>query len=112
MSAFANLPIAHKLMVAFAAVVVIIVASSAVIYSRLLIEWARHGRVHTAEILETLQNAMDAMLDQETGLRGYLITEDERFLEPYHKGGNNFTTAVQELKDLTHNPPSSAVSMN
>jgi CHASE3 domain sensor protein len=47
---------------------------------------------------------MDAMLDQETGVRGYLITADERFLEPYHKGGNNFTTAVQEMKDLTHNP--------
>jgi signal transduction histidine kinase len=39
-------------------------------------------------------------VDQETGVRGYLITGEERFLEPYHKGGLAYTTAFQRLKDL------------
>ena len=106
MSAFANLPISRKLMAAFAAVVVVIFASSAIVYDRLLvIEWAKDWRVHTTDVLETLQNAMDAMVDQETGVRGYLITGDERFLEPYHRGGNAYTAAIQKIKDLTSDNP-------
>ena len=98
MSAFANLPISRKLMAAFAAVVVVIFASSAIVFDRLrVIEWAHDWRVHTIDVLDTLQNAMDAMLDQETGLRGYLVTGDEKFLEPYHRGGNAYTVAIQKL---------------
>ena len=106
MSAFANLPISRKLMAAFAAVVVVVFASSAIVFDRLrVIEWAHDWRVHTIDVLDTLQNAMDAMLDQETGLRGYLITGDEKFLEPYHRGGNAYTAAIQKLRDLaTDNP--------
>jgi CHASE3 domain sensor protein len=34
--------------------------------------------------LGKLRTALDAMLDQETGVRGHLIAGEERFLEPYH----------------------------
>ena len=106
MSAFANLPISRKLMAAFAAVVVVIFASSAIVYDRLLvIEGAKNRRVHTTNVLETLHEAMDAMVDQETGVRGYLITGDERFLEPYHRGGNAYTAAIQKIRDLTSDNP-------
>ena len=48
MSAFANLPISRKLMAAFAAVVVVIFESSAIVFDRLrVIEWAHDWRVHT-----------------------------------------------------------------
>jgi signal transduction histidine kinase len=30
-----------------------------------------------------------------------LITGDEKFLEPYHRGGNAYTAAIQKIKDLT-----------
>ena len=106
MSAFANLPISRKLMAAFSAVVVVVFASSAIVFDRLcVIEWAHDWRVHTIDVLDTLQNAMDAMLDQETGLRGYLITGDEKFLEPYHRGGNAYTAASQKIRDLTSDNP-------
>ena len=106
MFAFANLPIPRKLMAAFAAVVVVIFVSSAIVYDRLrVIEWAKDLRVHTTDVLETLQKALDAMVDQETGVRGYLITGDEKFLEPYHKGGNAYTAAIQKIKALTSDDP-------
>jgi CHASE3 domain sensor protein len=113
-SALANLPISRKLMAAFVAVVVVILASSAIVYSSLLvIEWAKNWRVHTTDVLETLQKAKDAIVDQETGVRGYLITGDEKFLEPYHRGGNAYTAAVQKVKDSPRTtPPSRAGSMN
>ena len=79
-SAFANLPISRKLMAAFSAVVVVIFVSSAIVYDRLrVIEWAKNMRVEATDVLETLQAAMDAMVDQETGVRGYLINGDEKF---------------------------------
>jgi signal transduction histidine kinase len=105
-SAFANLPISRKLIAAFAAVVVVIFASSAIVYGRLLvIEWAKDWRLHTTAVLETLQKAMDAIVDQETGVRGYLITGDEKFLEPYHRGGDAYTAAIQKITDLTSDNP-------
>ena len=106
MSALANLPISRKLMAAFAAVVVVILASGAIVYDRLLlIEEAKNARVHTTDVLETLHDAMDAMVDQETGVRGYLITGDEKFLEPYHRGGNAYIAAIRKLRDLTSDNP-------
>jgi signal transduction histidine kinase len=105
-SAFANLPISRKLLAAFAAVVVVIFVSSAIVYDRLrVIEWAKNMRVQTTDVLETLQATMDAMVDQETGVRGYLINGDENFLEPYHRGGNAYSASIQKIKDLTSDDP-------
>src|SRR4051812_40542817 len=106
MSAFANLPISRKLIAAFAAVVAVILASSAIVDDRLrVIELAKNARVHTTDILETLQQAMDAMVDQETSVRGYLIAGNEEFLEPYHRGSDVYTAALQKAKDLTRDNP-------
>jgi signal transduction histidine kinase len=105
-SAFANLPISRKLMTAFAAVVVIIFMSSVIVYDRLrVIESAHNMRVHANDVLETLEAAKDAMVNQETGVRGYLINGDEKFLEPYHRGGEAYTAAIQKIKDLTSDNP-------
>src|ERR1700730_999830 len=93
-------------MAAFAAVIVVIFASSALVYDRLLvIEWVKNWRVHTADVLDTLQNTRNAMVDQETGVRGYLITGNKKFLEPYYRGGNAYAAAFQKIKDLTSDNP-------
>jgi CHASE3 domain sensor protein len=93
-------------MAAFAAVVVVIIATSAIVYDRLrVIEAAKNARVHTTDILETLQDVIDAMVDQETGVRGYLIAGDEKFLEPYSGGSNAYTAAIQKAKELTRDNP-------
>jgi signal transduction histidine kinase len=113
MSAFANLPISRKLIAAFAAVVAVILASSAIVDDRLrVIELAKNARVHTTDILETLQQAMDAMVDQETGVRGYLIAGNEEFLEPYHRGSDVYTAALQKAKDLTRDNPAQLNRLN
>jgi methyl-accepting chemotaxis protein len=101
-AAFANLSISRKLTAAFAAVVAVIFVSSGIVYDRLrVIEWAKDLRIRTTDVLDTLQDATDAMLDQETGMRGYLLTADETFLEPYHRGGQAFAAALQKLRKLT-----------
>ncbi len=86
-----------SLVVAFTAVIVVIFASSAVVYDRLLVnEAARKVRLHSRDVLETLQQALDGMVDQETGVRGYLLVGDEKFLEPYHTGSMAFAGGNSE----------------
>jgi signal transduction histidine kinase len=105
-SAFPNLRISHKLIAAFAAVVAVIFVSSAIVYDRLrVIEAAKNARVHTTDLLDTLESAMDVVEDQETSVRRYLISGDEKFLESYHKGTDTFSAAIRGIKDLTADNP-------
>ena len=39
-----------------------------------------------------------AMLDQETGVRGYALSGDERFLEPYGPGRRNADVAMRQAE--------------
>src|SRR5580658_1662537 len=45
------------------------------------------------------------MLDQETGLRGFLLTGDVTFLEPYALGQTELATADTELLTLSLSSP-------
>lgn len=103
---FSSLLILHKLMAAFAAVVAVIFVSGAIVYDRLsLIEEAKNRRVHTTDVLDTLEAAVAAALDQQTSLRGYLISGDEKFLDPYRRGGADFSAAIRKLKEQTSDNP-------
>jgi CheY-like chemotaxis protein/CHASE3 domain sensor protein len=46
----------------------------------------------TVPIIKAAQNLLQDLINQETGIRGYLISEDKKFLEPYNQG-------VQNLKE-------------
>lgn len=41
-----------------------------------------------------------ASIDSETGMRGYLLTGDERFLEPYNEGRTSFDLDIEALRGL------------
>ena len=43
---------------------------------------------------------LTAMLDQETGLRGFAISRDEAFLQPYVRGAEQFDAAVRDVRRL------------
>jgi methyl-accepting chemotaxis protein len=44
---------------------------------------------HTHEVLSTVYHAQSYLIDQETGLRGYLYTADPRFLDPSTSASRN-----------------------
>jgi methyl-accepting chemotaxis protein len=63
----------------------------------------------SADILQGAQRLVLAAVDSETGLRGYIITADEVFLEPYNAGKGNFDTETATLrKAVADDPPQSA----
>lgn len=57
--------------------------------------------LESTEILSTLQDA-------ELGQRGYLLTDDERFLEPYRSSLSKLAQIAAYLKDLRESDPESA----
>lgn len=56
---------------------------------------------HTKEVIESLLATLSAMKDAETAHRGFLLTGDEQFLEPYHSGAKQVGTSLAHLKELT-----------
>ncbi len=49
-----------------------------------------------------LNGILSSMIDQETGLRGYIATNDPAFLSPYNTGRPAYLSSLQQLKDATN----------
>jgi methyl-accepting chemotaxis protein len=60
---------------------------------------------HTDEVLLNLRVLLSILQDAETGQRGYLITGEERYLEPYQNALQRVASATQDLKNLTRDNP-------
>ena len=55
----------------------------------------------THVVLTTLDDVMSAMLDAETGQRGYLLTGRDTYLEPYSEGVARADDELRKLEGLT-----------
>jgi methyl-accepting chemotaxis protein len=98
----ANLSVSKKLITAFAAMIAISMASSALSIIRMReASEATRWNDHTHQVLAATDAVGAAMVDQETGVRGFLISGDEQFLEPYEAGGQAYGKAFDQLKTLT-----------
>ncbi len=60
---------------------------------------------HTHEVIETLEQVLSELTDAETGQRGYLLTGEERYLEPYHVTLDVVDRTVRSLRRLTADNP-------
>ncbi|MBC7946917.1 MAG: CHASE3 domain-containing protein [Chitinophagaceae bacterium] len=56
---------------------------------------------HSYSVINNLEAIRAEITAAETGFRGYVITKDERFLEPYIMGSKKVPALFKELKDLT-----------
>ncbi len=52
-----------------------------------------------------LNRMMQNMLDAETGLRGYLLTGDDRYLQPYQKAAATIDANLEELRSIYRDSP-------
>jgi len=62
---------------------------------------SRASIAHTREVIEGAQSMFSALQDAETGQRGYVITGDTKFLEPYDHGVASLRTDTTILGTLT-----------
>ncbi len=56
-------------------------------------------------VINTLESIKAEITDAETGVRGYIITSDTRFLKPYNTGSKNVIPLYRELRRLTTEQP-------
>src|SRR5216683_2959646 len=66
---------------------------------------AAEWRKHTYEVLRNLDETVARLVDAETGQRGYLLTGEESYLEPYHVAIKNIDRTIGNLKNLTSDNP-------
>ncbi len=100
------LGIQTRLGLAFA-VILLLFAGSALMFRAALteVEEARQATDHSEVVLQAIDSLLVLVLDQETGLRGYLLSSRDEFLEPYRVGGEQFETSWRELRALTADNP-------
>ncbi|MDP1899898.1 MAG: CHASE3 domain-containing protein [Rubrivivax sp.] len=74
-----------------------------VIAFRSLISYGAEARwvTHTRQVIESAGAVMTHLLDVETGQRGFVITGDYAYLQPYVGGGNLLDAEVRRLRELT-----------
>src|SRR5467141_2477564 len=66
---------------------------------------ASEWRKHTYDVLRNLDETAARFVDAETGQRGYLLTGEESYLEPYRAAINNIDQTIGNLKSLTSDNP-------
>ncbi len=71
----------------------------------MLLTETSYSVTHTHEVLEHIANVLSLLKDAETGQRGYVITGDEVFLEPYQTAVGSVPSVVKELRQLTADNP-------
>jgi len=62
--------------------------------------------VHTYQVIDELKNVLTDAQNAETGQRGYVITRQNQFLDPYHAGVSRARANLQTLQDMTADNPS------
>lgn len=61
----------------------------------------KNWTVHTYEVIEVTDNLLLSLVNMETGLRGYMLTGEDHFLEPYNEGGATYQKSIANIKKLT-----------
>jgi signal transduction histidine kinase len=92
----------RKVRIGFAVLLACLIAIAAVSYPSVVrlrqdTAWVEH----THEVLAKLRVLFSAVTDAENGWRGYVITGQEEYLEPYQSGLRNANGALRELHNLT-----------
>lgn len=60
---------------------------------------------HTYEVIRTGEHVSGAMVDMETGQRGFMVTGKDEYLEPYNNGIKQFDKLIKEGQALTRDNP-------
>jgi len=60
---------------------------------------------HTYDVIDHAQNLEVRILNTETGLRGFILTQRPKYLDPYNQNMNKIMPLVKELQRLTADNP-------
>ncbi len=94
--------IVTKLSTAFGTLAAVTIGISAIGYTHLAsIQHVNYQTEHSYKVISALDGLARSMVNQETGLRGYLISGDPKFLDPFRSGQTAYKIALEAAKTLT-----------
>ncbi|WP_125148679.1 MULTISPECIES: response regulator [Clostridium] len=97
-----RLSIGPKMFIGFGIIILIMLAVIGNTYINFVKESeAVKWNVHTYKVIQESDGLLMSLLDMETGARGYVITGNESFLEPFNKGNSSYENHYDKLKQLT-----------
>ncbi len=96
----------HTILIGFGLTLAVLLVGGFVGYSniRQLVETNRRV-ADTQEVSIELESLLSLLKDAETGQRGYLLTEDEAYLQPYNEAVRKVEAEMVQLKELTADRP-------
>jgi methyl-accepting chemotaxis protein len=105
-SLLSNLKVLKKIFVVLVALIVTSLSVSGTNwYAMSKLQQTAQWTEHTYQVLGQLNKITGGMVDQETGMRGYLVSADEAFLGPKHSGEQTFAEGLAEARRLTADNP-------
>jgi signal transduction histidine kinase len=66
---------------------------------------SEHWVEHTWQVINQVERIMSSVKDAETGNRGYLISGDEDYLQPYNSATRDLPTEINRFQTLTTDNP-------
>lgn len=96
----------QKISAGYAVILISMIIISTVAFNSLKsidksVKWVNH----THEVIDMANATLAAMVDMETGLRGYLVTGEENYLEPYYEGLKVFDKLIEAGQIKTSDNP-------
>ena len=106
MSSFNNLRILTKIALTFFLLIGISLGVSILSYQSVSkLEETAKMTDHTYKVIGTLNGIAMSMVNQETGLRGYILSADDKFLAPQKAGLMDYQKNLGEVRQLTSDNP-------
>jgi methyl-accepting chemotaxis protein len=103
---YRNLRLQAKLTLNTGALIALAVAQSVtVLYVTRDYQAKARWREHTVEVISHATAASNALVNMETGYRGFVITGNEAYLAPYTAGERAARTELTKLRELTADNP-------
>ncbi len=85
----------------------LLLAAEALTFFEIWTSFAENERwsIHTHQVLEQLEASLSQVKDAETGQRGYLLTGQDAYLEPYDAALRSIPASLDRLSGLTADNP-------
>lgn len=106
MELFRNIKVSHKISLGYVSVLSLMLIVSIVVYFSITSiisssKWVNH----TYEVIRTAEQVSAALVDMETGQRGFMVTGEDEYLEPYFDGLSSFDSLIKKGLELTSDNP-------
>lgn len=91
-----------KIVLGFGTALALLLSSAVLSYKSFLEDDSDRAWVaHTHQVMGKLDNVLSDLIDGETGVRAFIISGDDLYLQPYREGLARITEDVRDLRTLT-----------